>query len=129
MKVMVVRHPILQRSFEVLFAQNNSDKFVSLDGSSLSYFISLGWVTNPPILYMSGDVAPLRVMGKVLEEKIKLLHYHVKFKDEEKYLNHYWRIANDLVSKQINTEEDLDLPEVVTLLANTPRRLLNHSGK
>lgn len=129
MKVMVVRHPILQRSFEVLFAQNNSDKFVSLDGSSLAYFISIGFTSTPPVLYQSGDVTPLRLMGKVLAEKIKLLHYHVKFKDEEKYLNHYWRIANDLVSKQINTEEDLDLPEVVTLLANTPRRLLNRSGK
>lgn len=129
MKVMVVRHPILQRSFEVLFAQNNSDKFVSLDGSSLAHFISIGFTSTPPVIYQSGDATPLRVMGKVLAEKIKLLHYHVKFKDEEKYLNHYWRIANDLVSKQINTEEDLDLPEVVTLLANTPRRLLNHSGK
>jgi len=129
MKVMIVRHPILQRSFEVLFAPNNSDKFVSLDGSSLEYFMNTGFTSTPPILYQSGDVTPLRIMGKVLAEKIKLLHYHVKFKDEERYLNHYWKIANDLVSKQTNTKEDLDLSEVVTLLANTPRRLLNHSGK
>lgn len=129
MKVMVVRHPILARSFEVLFAQDNSDEYVSLDGSHLSYFISVGWVSNPPIVYTSGDITPLRIMGKTLEEKIKLLHYHVRFKDEEKYLNHYWKIANKLVNIQLDTEEDLDLPEVVILLANTPRRLLNHSGK
>lgn len=129
MKVMIVGHPILKRSFEVLFAESNSDKFVSLDGSNLAYFIGLGWTSNPPILYRKGDAVPYRIMGKVLAEKTKLLHFHVKYSEEEKYLNYFWNIANKLIEIQQEIEEDLDLPEVVVLLANTPRRLLIRNSK
>lgn len=127
MKITVVEHPILKKSsIEVLFSRDTEDNFLSLDGNDLLYFKKAGFVQGPVKQFCKDDVTPLKIMGKVLAEKIQLLHYHVRYKDENTYLELFWRIANALVGQQYRFSDDLELPEIVLLLADTPRRLLTH---
>ena len=127
MKITTVEHPILkEKSVEVLFSRDSEENFLSLDGNDLCYFKKAGFVQGPVKQFCKDDVTPLRIMGKVLAEKIHLLHYHVRYKDENTYLELFWRIANALVGQQYRFSDDLELPEIVLLLADTPIRLLTH---
>ena len=113
MKVMVVTHPVNTKVFEVLFS--TGDTFLTLNGNNVDMFIESGMTVHTVLDLSEDSVKFYRIMAKSLAEKISILDYHVRYIDKDKYTSLYKKLANKLVQIQTNTEEDLDIPEVVQL--------------
>lgn len=120
MKVMVMTHPINKKCFEVLFSNDEGTKFLTIDGISQHYIEDMmGYNVHSIKHFAKDNPAPYRIMAKCLAEKIMYLKFHVKYKDEYKYLRFFQEIGRRLCDIQTHMEEDLDIPEVVQTLVNT----------
>lgn len=118
MYVKVMSHLLNPRgAYAVLFSPNGNE-FRTVDGLCEKDLIGFEEISCKS--YPTGSPIPLRLFGKSLAEKITLLKLHVKYKDEKKYLRHFYGVATKLVNMQMKTEEDLQLPEIVISLANLP---------
>lgn len=130
MKVMVMSHPVNANCREVLFCMDDSEKFSTVDGFSQSYIAeTMGYNVQMIKRFSNTDRLPYTLMGKSLAEKITLLRLYAKYKDEYKYLKDFRRLAVILCDIQCELEEDLDLPEIVQVLANTPEHSLKRTKK
>lgn len=127
--VMTVDHP-MGHCAEVLFS-NDGENYKSLDGLTPSYFEDMGFVTASVAHYPLDSVIPYQIMANALEEKMAMLKLHCKYKEELCILSKFWHIACKL--RRIKTStfgSELELPEMVTYLANTdyPKIVKQFSG-
>lgn len=120
MKVMVMTHPVNTKCFEVLFS-NDGKRFVTVDGFNQKYIEQcMGYTVHTVKEYSAAAPQPYRILAKCLAEKLLFLNFHVRYKDERKILSMFKQIGERLCNIQSRMEEDLDIPEVVQTLVNTP---------
>ena len=120
MKVMVLAHPINEKCFEVLFSDDNGEKFVTVDGLTKEYIeSSMGYTVYMVRHFPNKCSTPYKIMAKALGEKLSYLQHHVKYKDEYKYLRAFKDIGERLCDIESQMDWDLDIPEIVTALVNS----------
>lgn len=113
-------HPVNKRCFEVLFSDDKGHSFYTVDGFSKSYIERImGYTVHTVKQFAVSDPAPYRIMAKALAEKISYMKLYLKYKDEYETLSDFKSIAEILCRIQSKTDCDLDIPEVVQVLADT----------
>lgn len=123
MKVMILAHPINEKCFEVLFANDSGSKFVTVDGLSQNYIErEMGYTVNMVRSFSNCEPLPYAIMAKALAEKLLYLSHHVKYKDELEYLRRFQKIGARICLTESIMGWDLDIPECVITLVNTPLR-------
>lgn len=120
MRIMVMTHPVNKNCFEVLFSDDKGQSFYTVDGFSKFYIERLmGYTVHTVKQFAANDPAPYRIMAKALAEKISYLRFYLKYKDEYATLSDFKSIAKALCRIQSKMDCDLDIPEVVQVLADT----------
>lgn len=120
MRIMVMTHPVNKDCFEVLFSDDKGQSFYTVDGFSKSYIERLmGYTVHTVKQFAANDPAPYRIMAKALAEKISYMRFYVKYKDEYETLRAFKSVAEVLCRIQSKMDCDLDIPEVVQVLAYT----------
>lgn len=120
MRIMVMTHPVNKDCFEVLFSDDKGQSFYTVDGFSESYIERLmGYTVHTVKQFAANDPAPYRIMAKALAEKISYMRFYVKYKDEYETLRAFKSVAEVLCRIQSKMDCDLDIPEVVQVLAYT----------
>lgn len=119
MKIMVMSHPVNERVIEVFFCEKKG-YYTTVDGIKPSTMSTLGFEVKSEVSFNPLDPAPYNIMAKALAEKIRLLKLHIRYKDEAKYLKHFQKIGEGLVKMQSRLEDEIDIPEIVLNLVNTP---------
>lgn len=120
MRIMVMTHPVNKNCFEVLFSDDKGQSFYTVDGFSKSYIERLmGYTVHTVKQFAANDPAPYRIMAKALAEKISYMRFYVKYKDEYETLRAFKSVAEVLCRIQSKMDCDLDIPEVVQVLADT----------
>lgn len=120
MRIMVMTHPVNKNCFEVLFSDDKGQSFYTVDGFSKSYIERLmGYTVHAMKQFAANDPAPYRIMAKAIAEKISYMRFYVKYKDEYETLKAFKSVAEVLCRIQSKMDCDLDIPEVVQVLADT----------
>lgn len=120
MRIMVMTHPVNKNCFEVLFSDDKGQSFYTVDGFSKSYIERLmGYTVHTVKQFVANDPAPYRIMAKALAEKISYIRFYLKYKDEYETLRAFKSVAEVLCRIQSKMDCDLDIPEVVQVLADT----------
>lgn len=121
-KVALVKHPIFNGAFDVLFSDGETE-LKSLDGSTVEDLEAVGLTEVQITTFPANSSIPYEVMAKSLSMKLKDLELHVKFKDLKKTMKNFHDIAVKLTRKEIELGEEFDIPENVVSLANLPNAL------
>ena len=114
--VLVLMHPVNHRGlYEVLFSTDGVH-YCTPDGNSPEYFRAQGLTVAKRL-----EVNPqtyVKLLSKVLGEKISTLSLYIPYKDHAKMLRLFQSLSRYCVNAQCKYSEDLDIPEVVISLAN-----------
>ena len=114
--VLVLMHPVNHRGlYEVLFSTDGVH-YCTPDGNSPEYFRAQGLTVAKRL-----EVSPqtyVKLLSKVLGEKINTLSLYILYKDHAKMLRLFQSLSRYCVNAQCKYSEDLDIPEVVISLAN-----------
>ena len=114
--VLVLMHPVNHRGlYEVLFSTDGVH-YCTPDGNSHEYFRAQGLTVAKRL-----EVNPrtyVKLLSKVLGEKINTLSLYIPYKDHAKMLRLFQSLSRYCVNAQCKYSEDLDIPEVVISLAN-----------
>ena len=115
--VLVLMHPVNRRGlFELLFSTDGVH-YCTPDGNSPEYFRANG-LTLAKRLVVTPQVY-VKLLSKVLGEKIKTLSMYVPYKDHAKMLRLFKGLSEYCVNSQCKYSEDLGIPECVITLANS----------
>ena len=114
--VLVLMHPVNRRGLYELLFSTDGVHYCTPDGNSPEYFRAQGLTVAKRL-----EVSPqmyVKLLSKVLGEKIKTLSLYIPYKDHAKMLRLFQSLAKYCVNSQCKYSEDLDIPEVVIALAN-----------
>lgn len=115
--VLVLMHPTnCKGCFEVLFSYDG-ERYSTVDGNGPDYFKEQGLTVA---CRFEADMETFyRLMAKSIALKLKLVNLHLKYRDSKKVMTMFKLLSEKCVKAQCNTVEDLDIPEVVTAMANS----------
>lgn len=118
--VLVLMHPCNPKGcFEVLYSYNGKH-YSSVDGNSPNYFKEHGLTMSCRF-----EVTPMQfyhIMAKSIASKLCTLDLHLRYKDKKHITEMLHKLSKRCVNAQCKYSEDLDIPEIVSTMANSKLR-------